>query len=202
MTPAELLVIKLGAWPFTVMWVAWLTFWGVSARKAKQNAGVESRASSRSHILPAVLGCLVLVATQPPGGFITPNVWPFSVATYTISFVMSALGLAFTVWARVHLGANWSADVARKVDPDLIRSGPYAHVRHPIYSGLLLAFLGIAVGRGDVAGLLGSALMGYAFVRKMRIEEEWLQQTFGQAYTRYRAEVPSLLPRPLKLRHG
>jgi protein-S-isoprenylcysteine O-methyltransferase Ste14 len=115
---------------------------------------------------------------------------------------MVALGLAFTVWARVHLGANWSANVARKLDHELVRSGPYAWVRHPIYSGLLLAFFGVAVGRGDVGALLGCALMSYGFLRKLRIEERWLPQTFGDAYVRYRDEVPSLLPWPGRAPRG
>jgi protein-S-isoprenylcysteine O-methyltransferase Ste14 len=196
MTPSELLIIKFGPWPFVLLWLAWLIYWGVSARGAKRNEGVESCASRRSHTLPVLIGGLVIAATQQTGIIFALRVLPFGIVTYAIGFVMVALGLAFTVWARVHLGANWSANVARKLDHELVRSGPYAWVRHPIYSGLLLAFLGVAVGRGDVGALLGCALMWYGFLHKLRIEERWLQQTFGDAYARYRDEVPSLLPWP------
>ena len=202
MTPTEQLLIKLGPWPFAILWSAWLIYWGISARGAKRNEGVESRASRLSHSLPPLIGALVMAVTQPRAGFFAPRLWPFGTATYASSFVMVALGLAFTVWARVHLGTNWSAHVARKLDPELVRSGPYAWVRHPIYSGLLLAFLGLVVGRGDVGALLGCALMWYGFLRKLRIEERWLQQTFGDAYTRYRAEVPGLLPWPSSYKRG
>jgi protein-S-isoprenylcysteine O-methyltransferase Ste14 len=195
MTPTLHLLIGLGPWPFAILWSAWLIYWGVSARGAKRNEGVESRASRRSHTLPVLLGALVIAATQPPSRFFVP-LWPFGITNYMSGFVMVALGLAFTVWARVHLGTNWSARIARKVDHELVRSGPYALVRHPIYSGLLLACLGVAVGRGDVGALLGCALMWFGFLRKLRIEERWLQQTFGDAYTRYRDEVPSVLPWP------
>ncbi|HKP55427.1 MAG TPA: isoprenylcysteine carboxylmethyltransferase family protein [Polyangiales bacterium] len=200
MTPSEQFLGKLGPWPFAVLWGVWLIYWRVSARGAKHNEGVESRASRLSHMLPPLIGLLVVMATQPPRGVFTPRLLPFGIASYATSFGMVALGLAFTVWARVHLGANWSAYVARKLDPELVRSGPYAWVRHPIYSGLLLAFLGVAVGRGDLGALLGCGLMWYGLLRKLRIEERWLQQTFGDAYTRYREEVPGLLPWPSSAR--
>jgi protein-S-isoprenylcysteine O-methyltransferase Ste14 len=196
MSPAEQLIVKFGPWPFALLWSAWLVYWGVSARGAKRNQGVESGASRRSHTLPVLIGVLVTAATQRPDIIFGLRLLPFGVASYSSGFVMAALGLAFTVWARVHLGANWSANVARKLDQELVRSGPYAWVRHPIYSGLLLAFLGVGVGRGDVGALLGCALIWYGFLRKLRIEERWLQQTFGDAYARYRHDVPSLLPWP------
>ena len=202
MTPSEQLVVTLGLWPFAILWSAWLIYWGVSARQAKRDDAVESRSSSVSHLLPALLGVFVVTLTQPPDGYVTPPLWTFGVANYVGSFVISALGLAFTVWARVHLGSNWSVDVVRKLDPELVRSGPYAWVRHPIYSGLLLAVIGVGIGRGDVGALFGCALVCFGLLRKMRIEERWLQQTFGDAYTRYREEVPSLLPRPSPARRG
>jgi protein-S-isoprenylcysteine O-methyltransferase Ste14 len=196
MPPSSQLLVKLGPWPFAVLWWAWLIYWGVSARRAKQNQGVESKASRRSHTLPVLIGALVMGATQQSKTIFALRVLPFGLPAYVSGFVMVALGLLFTVWARVHLGTNWSANVARKREPELVRSGPYAWVRHPIYSGLLLAFLGVGVGRGDVWALLGCALMWYGFLRKLRIEERWLQQTFGEAYTRYRQEVPGILPWP------
>jgi protein-S-isoprenylcysteine O-methyltransferase Ste14 len=190
------LLIAYGPWPFAVLWSAWLIYWGFSARGTKRNQGVESRASRRSHMLPVLLGAFVIAATQHTRIIFTLRFVPFGIASYTCGLVMVAVGLAFTVWARVHLGANWSAIVARKLDPELVRSGPYAWVRHPIYAGFLLAFLGNAVGRGDISALLGCALMSYGFLHKLRIEERWLQQTFGEAYSRYRDEVPGLVPWP------
>jgi protein-S-isoprenylcysteine O-methyltransferase Ste14 len=194
MSPAEKLVIELGLWPFAIIWSAWLIYWGISARSAKRNEDIESRVSRLQHWLPSLLGGAVVMATQPPDGLFTPPLWPFGLASYVASFVLISLGLAFTVWARIHLGTNWSVTVARKIDQELVRSGPYAWVRHPIYTGLLLALLGVFVGRGDVGALLGCALVCVGFLRRVPIEERWMQQTFGDAYTRYRAEVPGLLP--------
>jgi protein-S-isoprenylcysteine O-methyltransferase Ste14 len=94
----------------------------------------------------------------------------------------------------VHLGRNWSAAVTLKHAHELIRSGPYARVRHPIYTGLLLAFLGSAIACGEPRALLGVAIILFAFVRKLRIEETLMRATFPAEYARYRAEVPALLP--------
>jgi len=86
--------------------------------------------------------------------------------------------------------------VTVKLDHELIRSGPYRSVRHPIYTGLLLALLGSAIALREVRGFLGLALVALAFLRKIAIEERFLIEQFGAAYDRYRAEVPALLPMP------
>src|SRR5262249_17077424 len=105
-------------------------------------------------------------------------------------------GLGFAVWARVHLGRFWSGTVTLKADHALIRTGPYALTRHPIYTGLLSAFTGTALGRDSVAGLLGLGLRVAALVVKLHQEERPLRGHCGPAYQQYQAEVPALLPRP------
>jgi protein-S-isoprenylcysteine O-methyltransferase Ste14 len=107
---------------------------------------------------------------------------------------MVAAGLAFSVWARVYLGRNWSASVTVKQDHELVQSGPYRLVRHPIYTGLLLALLGTAVARGDAQGFVAVAIAVAAIWRKLRLEERWMQETFGETYAHYRAHVPALIP--------
>jgi protein-S-isoprenylcysteine O-methyltransferase Ste14 len=94
----------------------------------------------------------------------------------------------------VHLGGNWSATVTVKESHALVRTGPYRFVRHPIYTGLLVALIGAAVARGDVQGFVADAIAFAAFWRKLRIEERWMQETFGDAYARYRVEVAALIP--------
>lgn len=185
---------QLLALPFALSWTAWLVYWGISARNVKEAERSESRASRRSHSLPLVAGALVSALHAPPGSFLEVRFLPRGLATYALGLALTVLGLAFTVWARGHLGANWSGTVTRKQDHELIRSGPYAWVRHPIYSGLLLAFLGCLFARGDVGALLGCTLMSYGVARKIRIEERWLSETFGEAYARYREQVSMLVP--------
>jgi protein-S-isoprenylcysteine O-methyltransferase Ste14 len=104
------------------------------------------------------------------------------------------IGLAFAVWARAHLGSNWSGTVTIKQDHELIRSGPYAYVRHPIYTGLLAALLGTTVASGTVHAAVGLAIITVALIRKSRVEERFMREIFPDAYPRYSAEVPALIP--------
>jgi protein-S-isoprenylcysteine O-methyltransferase Ste14 len=94
----------------------------------------------------------------------------------------------------VYLGTNWSGTVTIKQDHELITGGPYRFVRHPIYSGLLLAFIGTALARGEWRGVLAVALTFVAFWRKLRIEEQWMRQQFGVAYEEYARRVAALAP--------
>jgi protein-S-isoprenylcysteine O-methyltransferase Ste14 len=102
--------------------------------------------------------------------------------------------MLFSVWARVHLGGNWSGIVTIKHDHELIASGPYAIVRHPIYTGLLVAFIGSAMARGEWRGVLAVLIAWVALWRKLRLEERWMGERFGQQYEAYCRRVPALLP--------
>lgn len=104
------------------------------------------------------------------------------------------IGLAFTWWARVHLGALWSVSVTRKHDHRVVESGPYAIVRHPIYTGLLLALLATAVAKGSVIAFAGFGLFAVSFVIKARLEERFLREELGPQYDAYAARVPMLVP--------
>jgi protein-S-isoprenylcysteine O-methyltransferase Ste14 len=94
----------------------------------------------------------------------------------------------------LHLGRNWSGAVTIKDGHELVTSGPYALVRHPIYTGLLLAFLGSAVALGDWRGALAFALAAGALWRKLRLEERWMREQFGDAYQAYSQRVAALVP--------
>ena len=111
-----------------------------------------------------------------------------------IGAAVNLAGLLFTVWARIHLGRNWSGTVTLKQDHELITSGPYAWVRHPIYTGLLLGFVGLAIARGEWRSILAVVIIALAFWRKLRIEESWMLEQFGDAYRSYRRRVAALIP--------
>jgi protein-S-isoprenylcysteine O-methyltransferase Ste14 len=108
---------------------------------------------------------------------------------------MIVAGLAITVWARRHIGQFWSARVMLKEGHELIQSGPYARVRHPIYSGIFLAMLGTALFVGEWRALLGTAIFFVGHWLKARREETLLATQFGAAYDEYRQRTGSLLPR-------
>ena len=107
---------------------------------------------------------------------------------------VTACGLLFSVWGRRHLGANWSQEVTVKKDHELIRSGPYRLVRHPIYSGLLLGFLGSAIALGEWRGVVAVALVFGTLWNKLRMEEKWMRLQFGEAYEIYSRQVAALVP--------
>jgi protein-S-isoprenylcysteine O-methyltransferase Ste14 len=114
-------------------------------------------------------------------------VWPIGLALQTAS-------AAFGIWARRHLGRNWSADVRIAVGHELVRTGPYRVVRHPIYAAMLGMFLGTAISSGQLHGLVGLALLLFAYARKTRLEEAILQQHFGAQWDEYRRSTWALLP--------
>jgi protein-S-isoprenylcysteine O-methyltransferase Ste14 len=107
---------------------------------------------------------------------------------------LALAGVALAVRARQVLGENWSVAVQLKRDHELIERGPYRWVRHPIYSGLLLAFLGTAVLVGELRGLLALAIVAVSFWFKLRLEERWLGEQFGAAYADYKTRVKALVP--------
>jgi protein-S-isoprenylcysteine O-methyltransferase Ste14 len=180
--------------PFAILWLAWLAYWFFAALHVKR---MQRRERSSSLLLNRgllAIGALLLAFERQPLLWLSERFLPLSTAFYWIGLVMLATGLALAVWARRHLGRNWSGIVTVKQDHELIRSGPYGLARHPIYTGLLLAILGTAVAIGEWRGLIAFALITAAFMLKFKTEERFMSETFGEQYARYRAEVRSLIP--------
>jgi hypothetical protein len=117
------------------LWVAWLLYWSIAAIGAKANRREESFASRLSHIVPLALGIALLATLHVPFAWLVVRILPPSAGSFWLGLALVGLGLAFSVAGRVRLGNNWSAAVTLKQDHELIRSGPYRWVRHPIYTG-------------------------------------------------------------------
>ena len=107
---------------------------------------------------------------------------------------LSAAGLLFSVWTRLHLGNNWSQTVTIKEDHELITSGPYSLVRHPIYSGLLTGFIGSAIALDKWRGIVAVLLVFIVLWHKLRLEEKWMHSQFGEAYESHSIKVAILIP--------
>jgi protein-S-isoprenylcysteine O-methyltransferase Ste14 len=182
--------------PILALWLVWAAYWfiaGLSAKTTRRREGVGSRLT---HMLPLLLGLGLMLSPSLAGPYLARRYVPYSLGLFWLGFALVAIGLCFSVLARVWLGRNWSGLVTVKHDHELIRSGPYRLVRHPIYTGLLLALLGSAIAMGEWRGLLGVTLFSVAFLHKMQIEERFMTDQFGADYARYRNEVPALIPVP------
>ncbi|HTI80448.1 MAG TPA: isoprenylcysteine carboxylmethyltransferase family protein [Acetobacteraceae bacterium] len=178
----------------TALWVAFGVFWLAAAVSGKATRRRETIGSRISHMLPLMLAVILLSSSQLAGRYLVILVLPHNLVTFWLGFALVLAGIAVSISARVSLGGNWSGIVTLKQDHELIRKGPYRLVRHPIYTGLLAAILGTAIAQGEVRSILAVALVAAAFVHKIGIEEAFLTQEFGDAYTRYRREVPALIP--------
>ena len=176
------------------LWLAWVLYWVVSASGVRTTRRRESLASRLSHALPLAVGVTLIAWPQLHVRWLSLPLLPRSPLRFGGALALAAAGLAFTVWARVHLGRNWSGSVTLKEGHELILSGPYAWVRHPIYTGLLMALLGSAVACGELRAAIGLGVVAAAFVRKLRIEERFMRESFPQQYPRYCAQVPALIP--------
>jgi len=181
-------------WMVPALWLAWLAYWAIAARSTKETRRQESRASRFSHYAPLIAGAVILGWPHILGAQLEQR-FPGPVTLWLwLGVVLIAAGLAFSAAARARLGGNWSATVTLKKNHELIRSGPYALVRHPIYTGMLVAFVGSALAIGRWRAIVGLALLAAGLLRKMAIEERLMSEQFGEAYARYRAEVPALIP--------
>jgi protein-S-isoprenylcysteine O-methyltransferase Ste14 len=193
-TLGESFVPILYRYLFPAMWLSWAAYWWASSRNVKSAVRHESVASRLSHIGPLVLAAILLSMPTVPVRFLGERFLPLATWPFVVAAALTAAGLLFAVWARRYLGANWSVTVTIKEGHELIVTGPYALVRHPIYTGILLAFVGSAMAIGEWRGALAVALASLALCRKLRLEERWMQQQFGEAYRAYCQRVPTLIP--------
>lgn len=176
------------------LWGLWLIYWAVSAFGVKPTRREESNWSRLSYMALIVLGAALMMSQNLGWSWLHERFVPRTEAWFWCGAAVLAAGLGFTVWARISLGTNWSATVTVKERHELVRSGPYAWTRHPIYSGLLLALFGNAIAIGEWRGLVALVPFAAGFIRKMIVEERFMMEQFGEAYARYRAEVPALVP--------
>ncbi|HTQ76959.1 MAG TPA: isoprenylcysteine carboxylmethyltransferase family protein [Burkholderiales bacterium] len=179
---------------FPALWLAWAAYWGFSSRHVKPTARSESWVSRASYIALFALAAAAFAIRGLAPAVLRERFLPLSAWPFACGAVLTAGGLLFTVWARRHLGANWSGIVTIKQDHELVTSGPYGLVRHPIYTGLLLAILGSAIALGEWRALAALAFASLALWRKLRLEERWMLRQFGERYEAYRRKVPALIP--------
>jgi protein-S-isoprenylcysteine O-methyltransferase Ste14 len=179
---------------FPAVWIAYLGYWYAMSSRVKAVERQET-AGPRLMRLGLMLSAMaLLILPKIPLAVLAGRFLPDRIWCFWVGLVITSAGLLFSVQARRHLGENWSQSVTLKEDHELITSGPYALVRHPIYTGLLAGFLGSAIARGEWRGLIACGLVFLALWRKLRLEEKWLREQFGKPYEAYCQRVAALVP--------
>ncbi|MGV9011144.1 MAG: methyltransferase family protein [Flavobacteriales bacterium] len=181
------------------LWIVMIAYWTISALRAKKVAAQEPLPL---RILAYWLPLVIAVYLLGPGEWfghtlIRENFVEHTNTVGVIGLILAAAGAVLAIWSRYLLGRNWSVSVQKKQDHELISKGPYKFVRHPIYSGLLLLFTGNALIVGDYRAIIAVLIVFLSFWYKLRKEERWMTEAFGEAYVEYakgtRALVPGIL---------
>jgi protein-S-isoprenylcysteine O-methyltransferase Ste14 len=177
-----------------VLWIGFVTSWLLAAfwrSKTEKRVGVRAEILYRAVMIIGAL--LFLVPGRRTFGPL--RLWVVTPTEAWVCVGLIAMGAAFSWWARLHLGRLWSGNITKKADHRVVDTGPYGIVRHPIYTGILLAVFATAAVKGTVPALAAAFLIALGLWMKARLEERWLRQELTpDAYDAYRRRVPMLLP--------
>ncbi|HEU5218092.1 MAG TPA: isoprenylcysteine carboxylmethyltransferase family protein [Gemmatimonadales bacterium] len=174
-----------------LLWIVFILYWSAAARGSAPALRSESAQSRQVHLL-LMYGALALEFVRVP--LLTGRWLPRTGVVLGAGLAIQLLGFTLAAWARRYLGRNWSAQITAKSDHQLVRSGPYRLVRHPIYSAMLAMFLGTTLISGTYHALLALGVISVAYVRKIRLEERTLEEVFGADYAAYRRETGAVIP--------
>jgi protein-S-isoprenylcysteine O-methyltransferase Ste14 len=172
---------------FAVGWAAFWLYWLAAAFSMKRGRVPWSR-ELRIRAVIVVVAILAIRLGAFRGHGLDTDPWRAGAG-----LVLFALGLAFAIWARMHIGRNWGTPMTEKDEPELVTSGPYHLVRHPIYSGILIAGIGTAVALSWL-WLTAVALAGIYFLYSATVEERYLTDRFPEGYPRYKRSTKMLVP--------
>jgi protein-S-isoprenylcysteine O-methyltransferase Ste14 len=166
-----------------VCWVLFWAYWLIAAR------GMKSGRSRWGRYTGARVAIIVAIVFLVRALGLRSHPLESDPVLTAIGLALFALGLALAVWARVYIGRNWGTPMSRKDEPELVTTGPYARIRHPIYTGLILALLGTALAT-TLYGLIPAAVLAFVFDLKARLEEGWLLERYP-SYGEYRTRTRS-----------
>jgi protein-S-isoprenylcysteine O-methyltransferase Ste14 len=172
---------------FAIGWGVFWLYWLVAAFSMKRGRVPWSRELGIRAVIVVIVILLIRLGVFRSHGLNTDLLWAGP------GLVLFALGLGFAVWARVHIGRNWGSPMTQKDEPEMVTSGPYHLVRHPIYSGILVAGVGTALALSWL-GLIAVVLAGVYFLYSATVEERYLTEQFPDTYPRYKRSTKMLLP--------
>jgi protein-S-isoprenylcysteine O-methyltransferase Ste14 len=179
-----------------ISWFLFVAFWLITGLGAKKPSKTESLSGRIGHIAFMAAAFFLLYDPAPRfldglnRGFVPDERWVAWLGAW-----LTLAGVSFAIWARATIGKEWSAEVQIKEGHELIRSGPYAYIRHPIYTGILLAVGGAALAIGEYRTLIALAVICVGFALKAKKEESFLAAQFGPAFAEHRRRTGFFLPR-------
>lgn len=179
---------------FLVTWISYFVYWRLMAKDVKSSLRTESTLSRLIRFISIIFAFLLLWIPKFPIPLLTIRFLPDSYLVFWIGFIVTTGGLYFSVRARKRLGKNWSQAVTIKDDHQLITDGPYAIVRHPIYTGLIVGFIGTSLALGELRGLISDLLVFGVLLYKLRLEDKWLLEQFGESYKIYSQKTAAIIP--------
>jgi protein-S-isoprenylcysteine O-methyltransferase Ste14 len=179
---------------FPVVWILFLLYWQIKAGNTKSTQRLEPAVSRILRVFIFGIAIALLSTTRFPQPWLYLQLWPVGLWPFWLGAAVTVAGLLFAVWGREHLGRNWSRSVTIKQGHELITTGPYAVVRHPIYTGVLAGFLGMAIAISQVRGIIVFVLIFLALWLKLRMEDRWMRSQFGETYAIYARQTAALVP--------
>lgn len=178
--------------PSLILWIIFSIYWTIASKDSAKSKSSESKASTAFHQIILNVALLLLFIPVPGlKGWFLPQRFHFLVA---IGAILQVAFFLLAVSARRHLGRNWSAEVRIGEEHELVRTGPYRMLRHPIYTAMLGMFVGTAIASSQYHALVGVAMLVVAYLRKTRLEENILHETFGEEWDAYCRQTWSLVP--------
>jgi protein-S-isoprenylcysteine O-methyltransferase Ste14 len=176
----------------TISWLVFIGYWLISARSVKETQEVVGGIGGYWHWILIIIAFIIM--NSPSVYPLTMQLYPFVQSLPFICDILVILGLIIAIMARKTLADNWSGSVTFKKNHELITKGIYHYIRHPIYTGVLLMFLGSAILFDTVGALIGFVIIVVTFWLKLKQEEELMTKHFGKEYTKYKQQVKALIP--------
>ena len=175
-------------------WISFSVIWLIAAFWTKQTVYQENRARRLAYLIPFFIGVYLIFGGRRLSDPLDLRIIPRIDALAFIGVVLCVGGLLFCLWARFTLGRNWSGVVTFKGGHELITRGPYALVRHPIYTGLLAMVFGTAIVVGHIGAIIALPLVIVSLWIKLRSEEKLMLEKFPAEYEAYARRVKRLVP--------
>ena len=187
-------IVTWPTWLLSLIWLAWVMSWVVASFWSGRTKSFVPTRDSWIYRLPILIGAILLSPWTAGAAGASQLYDPGNAGTYLLAVVV-VFGISFTWWARIHLGRFWSNAITHKEDHRIVDTGPYGVVRHPIYTGLIIAILATGFAVATWTSILGALFISFGEWQKARMEEGFLSVQLGRdAYSLYSRRVPMIVP--------